>query len=279
MVKAAPYFAVPTAHVRKRQAVGNQFLYTQRHGSRSCWWKAQHFSRKPFGIQRFRVAPRILLDRDLMPGELWSRTTHHPEIHRWERVVNSLRVTEDRYALVEEEGKMHRVNWKLYCQRVETELQAAKDHVPQYKVLMKAAPVAWKKLEIDASVIRGLSLREALAQCKLSNRKGHQVLYRALEMASQGAEGKGLDKDKLRITKITVRPGPTDKQIDIRSKGYYSWKTKKASNVAVVVAEDPEMVLPDRTAIPYASMMSLRGAGLRSEPTVLDVPAITADGI
>ena len=116
-----------------------------------------------------------------------------------------------------------------------------------------------------------------MAQCKLSNHKD----IGALPSIGDGQPRRGGQRSGqgwLRITKITVRPGATDKQIDIRS-SYYSWKTKRASNVSVVVAEDPEMVLPDRTAIPYASMMSLRGAGLQSEPTVLDVPAITADGI
>jgi hypothetical protein len=118
-----------------------------------------------------------------------------------------------------------------------------------------------------------------MAQCKLSSRKGHQIVYRALEMAQQGAEGKGLDKEKLRILHINCSQGPTDKQIDLRSKGYYSWKTKRASNLLLTIAEDPEMVLPDRSTIPYASMMSMKRAGLRDEPTVLDVPAITAEGI
>ncbi|EPY43738.1 hypothetical protein AGDE_00183 [Angomonas deanei] len=202
-----------------------------------------------------------------------------PDINRWERVVNSQRVTEDRWAGVEEDGVMYQVNWKLYCERLETELQNAQDQLPQYALMMRAVPSAWKKLDIELSVLRGLSVREAMAQCKLSTRKGHLIAFRALELAQQGAETKGLDKEKLRIAFISCIPGPTDKQIDIRSKGYYAWKTKKSSHLLVTVTEDPEMVLPDRTAIPYASLMSLKRAGLYNEPTVLDVPAITAEGI
>ncbi|KAG8344069.1 putative Ribosomal protein L22p L17e [Trypanosoma vivax] len=278
MPKVAPRFAM--GHILPRRSnVGSQFLYTQRHGSRVTWYKRQYFSSRPFAIQRHSgTTPRILLDRSLWKS-IWFTKIHLPDINRWERVVNSQRVTEDRYALVEEEGVMHKVNWGLYCERLETELTANQERLPQYTTVMKAVPSNWKKLDIDISVLRGLSLREAMAQCKLSIRKGHQIAFRSLEMALQGAEAKGLDKEHLRVAHISCYPGPTDKQIDIRSRGYYAWKTKKSSHLIVTLAEDPEMVLPDRSCIPYSSLLSLRRAGLSCQPTLLDVPAITADGI
>ncbi|ORC87939.1 uncharacterized protein TM35_000191830 [Trypanosoma theileri] len=278
MPKPAPRFAMGVV-LPRRTNVGSQFLQTQRHGARKTWYKKQYFSIRPFAIQRHQGStPRILLDRSLWKS-VWLSKLNMPDINRWERVVNSQRVTEDRYALVEEEGVMHKVNWGLYCERLETELMASQDRLPQYTLLMKAAPSNWKKFDIDISVLRGLSLREAMAQCKLSMRKGHQIVFRALEMAQQGAEAKGLDKEHLRVARISCFPGPTDKQIDIRSRGYYAWKTKKSSHLLLTLAEDPEMVLPDRTSIPYASLLSMRRAGLSAEPAVIDVPAITADGI
>ncbi|CCD13559.1 unnamed protein product [Trypanosoma congolense IL3000] len=278
MPRPAPRFAMghTLAH---RSNVGSQFLYTQKHGSRVTWYKKQYFSQRPFAIQRHRGStPRILLDRSLWKS-VWMTKLHLPDVNRWERVVNSQRVTDDRYALVEEEGAMHKVNWGLYCERLETELLAAQERLPQYTLLMKAVPSSWKKLDIDVSVLRGLSLREAMAQCKLSMRKGHQITFRVLEMAQQGAEAKGLDKEHLRVAHISCYPGPTDKQIDIRSKGYYAWKTKKSSHLILTLAEDPEMLLPDRTCIPYSSLMSMSRAGLSAQSVSLDVPAITADGI
>ncbi|EAN88258.1 hypothetical protein C3747_22g55 [Trypanosoma cruzi] len=278
MPKPAPRFAM--GHILPRRTnVGSQFLYTQKHGARNVWYKKQYFSIRPFAIQRHRgTTPRILLDRSLWKS-VWLTKVNLPDVNRWERVVNSQRITEDRYALVEEEGVMHKVNWGLYCERLETELKASLERLPQYTLLMKAVPSSWKKLDIEISVIRGLSLREAMAQCKLSMRKGHQIVFRALEIAQQGAEAKGLEKDNLRIAHISCFPGPTDKQIDIRSRGYYAWKTKRSSHLILTLAEDPEMVLPDRTSIPYASLLSMKRAGLSTEPTVLDVPAISADGI
>eukprot|EP00331_Platyophrya_macrostoma_P009508 CAMPEP_0176410028 /NCGR_PEP_ID=MMETSP0127-20121128/2828_1 /TAXON_ID=938130 /ORGANISM="Platyophrya macrostoma, Strain WH" /LENGTH=279 /DNA_ID=CAMNT_0017789477 /DNA_START=39 /DNA_END=878 /DNA_ORIENTATION=+ len=276
--RVAPAFAIPkSGKLRKRQGVGNQYLLTQRHGA--VWFRRSYFQRQPFAVSKVLGLPRQLLDRSVWRGS-WTRKNNNPEVNRWEKLINSMRVMEDRWALVEEDGMMHKVNWKMYCQRLEAELTAAKDHLPQYTLVMKSVPYAWKKLEIDLALVRGLSVREAMAQCKLSSRKGHQVIYRALEMALQGSEAKGLDKDKLRIVFINCAQGPTDKQIDLRSKGYYSWKTKRSSNMLLTVAEDPDMVLPDRTVIPFASMLSLKRAGVRDEATtVLDVPAITAEGI
>lgn len=279
MPKPATRFNIGLRPAPKRQNVGSQFLATQKHYARELWWKRQYFSKRPFAITKhLGCTPRILLDRTLW-RTLWMTKANLPEMHRWERVVNSQRVTEDRWALVEEDGVMYQVNWKMYCERLETELQKAQDQLPQYCFIMRAVPSSWKKLDIELSVLRGLSIREAMAQCKLSTRKGHMAVFRALELAQQGAEGKGLDKERLRIAHITCVPGPTDKQVDIRSRGYYSWKTKRSSHMLLTLAEDPEMVLPDRTAIPYASLMTMKRAGLRTEPTVLDVPAITAEGI
>lgn len=279
MPKIAPGYLCNVKPLQKRSNVGSQFFQTQKHYAREHWYRRQYFSRKPFGISKYcGGTPRILLDRSLWRS-LWMTKANIPDINRWERVINSQRVTEDRWALVEEDHVMYQVNWKMYCERLETELQAAQDELPSYSFVMRAVPSSWKKLDIELSVLRGLSVREAMSQCKLSIRKGHMAVFRALEMAVQGAESKGLDKERLRIIHITCFPGPTDKQIDIRSRGYYAWKTKKSSHLLITVAEDSEMVLPDRSAIPYGSLTSLRKAGISNEIPVLDVPAITADGI
>lgn len=144
---------------------------------------------------------------------------------------------------------------------------------------MCGAPVKPKAFDLVTTIVKGMSVREAMAQGKLSSRKPLQILYKALEQAQQGAEAKGLDKDKLRVQFLTSWNGPSDKQIDIRSKGFYGWKTKQSTNFMITVTEDPEMVLPERTQLPYNSVLAMKKAGLYDEPVVLDVPAITADGI
>lgn len=261
-----------------RTSIGGQYFQTNRHYSRRTWYKAQYFTKSPFGVSLVRGTPRILLDRSLYRS-LWSAKVNNPDVNRWEKVVNSMRTSEDRFALVEEEGLMHRISWKMYCKRLESELEAQKQQLPQYTIRFASAPSGWKKLHLSCCVLGDLSVREAMAQCKLSNRKGHQIIFRALEKAVQGAEAKGLEKDKLRISLINCVQGTVDKQVDLRAKGFYAWKTKRSSNLVITVVEDPDLVLPDRSAIPYSSMLTMRRAGLREEVTVLDVPAITAEGI
>ena len=88
---------------------------------------------------------------------------NNPEVNRWEKVVNSMRVREDRWAMVEEEGKMCRVSWKLYCQRLEAELIEQRQQLPQHSVFLKSCPSSWKKLDIDIALVRRLSV-QALAE-------------------------------------------------------------------------------------------------------------------
>lgn len=261
-----------------RGPVGVYWQVTAKHAQRSVWWKSRWWNMRP-EVQYHHTTPRILLDRDLLPLEKWSFKKNMPDPTRWEAVVNSSRTTEDRWALVEEDGFMHKVNWSMYSQRLKTEMEATRENIPQFTYKAKGVPMDWKSLDVQLTRMKGLSVREAMAQCKLSNRKGHQILFHCLEAAQQGAENKGLDKERLRVVLMVVTPGPTDAAIDIRSKGYYGWKSKKSSNMLVRVAEDPEMVLPDRTSLPFSSVLALRKAGLYEEPTVLDVPAITAEGI
>lgn len=274
----APYFNV-TRKLPSRGTVGSSKKLTALHAQRAVWYKMHNYSQKPANMEHHgKITPRIYLDRHIyhLP---WLTSRNLPDDTRWEKVYNAKRYSVERVHWVEEDGFLHPVNWKLYSDRVNAELQASVDALPQYTVKMAAIPMGWRKLDICCARIRGLSLREAVAQCKLSPTKGAVVLARALEFAQKGAESKGLDKERLRLGQVRVMIGPTDKQVDIRSKGYYAWKTKKASHLFLTVIEDPEMRLPDRTRLPYASQVALRQAQIPSEPVVLDVPAITAEGI
>lgn len=261
-----------------RGAIGSRIKLDKLHTRHDIWYKSRWFQAKPFAMNYFVDTPRMLLDRDFYKYRFQS-VKNLAFFSRWERVVDSKRGFEDRWWIVEEEGESLKVNYKLYSERLNNELRQIQESLPQLTIIMKGVPYPWKKMEISCAVVQGLSLREAMAQCKFGLRKGHLVLYRAFEKLLQGAEAKGLDKDKLRVTRTHVAMGSRDKQIDIKSKGYYAWRTKRSCLLLVSVTEDPDMVLPDRTIIPYRSQVSLRKAGIRTEATILDVPAITAEGI
>ena len=276
-VRPAPAFNIVKT-LQHRGSVGSHIRLTSRHAQQRVWYKQNQYSEKPHHVEKFEQMPRVLLDRHIYKLS-WDLARNVPDETRWERFYNSMRYTVDRTHWVEEEGLLHRVNWKLYSDRVNAELQAAVDALPQYSLTMKAVPMSWRKLDIELARIRGLSVREAVAQCKLGMGKGSGVLFRALEILQKGAETKGLDKERLRLGRCDVAIGTRDKQMDLKSKGYYSWRTKRSSHLFMTVVEDPEMRLPDRTRLPYNSQVALRRAGIPTSSIVLDVPAITAEGI
>lgn len=265
---------------RVRQVIATENTMRKYHMQRRGWWRTRIRNSIPYyGIWRHEDVPRILLQRNFINGQHWSEKKNLPDEARWERVINGMRWSEDRYSLVEEDGQMHKVNWKLYSDRVNAELHAMVEHMPSFSMKFTGVPANWRWLDIALQRVAGLSMREALAQTKLEWGTNNVILFHLLEMVQQGAENKGLDKEKLRLSFSTVWFGSRDKAIHLRSRGYYSWRTIKSSKVILVVTEDPEMELPDRTVLPFRSQLALRKAGIDSEITVLDVPAITADGI
>ena len=272
---------IPTVYgVRNTKGIFDQEIRIKKHTHRDVWWKAVWDQRPYFGVQKHVSAlPRVLLDRDFTSRALWSKEKNLPDEARWERVINGMRWSEDRVHYVEDDGQMHAVNWKLYSDRLNAELQQTVDQLPSYVMEFKTVPTGWKYFDVRLQWVKGLSVREAQAQCIVAGGKKNDIVKYLLERVMQGAENKGLDKEKLRIHIARVNPGETDKQVDMKSMGYYAWKTKRSSTVILGVIEDPEMVLPDRTVVPFATQLNLRRAGISTEMTVLDVPAITADGI
>ena len=249
------------------------------HNSRTPWFKTSWNTQKIKDINRYTETPRILLDRDLFRDK-WIDSVHLPESDRWERVINGQRVVEDRYFLVEEEGQQYPINWRVYCERVNKELKETMKALPQYTQVLVNCPVSWKKLDVANALARGMSVREAKVQLKFKGQKQHQIIYRCLELAEHGAVNeKGLDRDKLRVAKITCYRGKTDVQIDIRSKGYYAWKTKRNATLLITVAEDPHLELPDRTKLPWWVQDRLARNQFSTNNVTLDVPALSTEGI
>ena len=257
------------------------YRFRSKHLTRDYWWKTGRYVNRPFVINFFEYTPRVMMDRDLFREEQWEEKHRMPDTSRWEKIVNGKRVLEDRWALVEEDGEMHKVNWRLYSKRLESEIKAAYDNVPQWRHQLDGLPVNWERLDPSIAVARNLSVREAIAQGKLDETKHRQIMGRVIEIAQASADGKGLDKDKLRVTFADTFRGKRDQKLHLKSKGYYAWGSIESSNVRVVLAEDPEMVPPDRSVLPYVSQLNLKRAGIPSKNMgeMIDVPAITAEGI
>ncbi|KNH01385.1 50S ribosomal protein L22 [Perkinsela sp. CCAP 1560/4] len=265
-------------HVFNESIVGPRDRIKQ-HFARTPWYRTTWNTSRIKDVRRFTETPRILLDRDLF-RDTWIDSVHLPESDRWERVINGQRVTEDRYFLVEDEGELHPINWRVYSERVNKELQESMKALPQFTQVLVCCPVSWKKLDVSLAMARGMSVREAKVQLKLGGKKQHQIIYRCLELAEHGAVNeKGLERDKLRIAKITCYRDRTDVQVDIRSKGFFNWKTKRNATMLITVAEDQQMKLPDRTKLPWWVQDRLARNQFPMNDVTLDVPALSSEGI
>ncbi len=98
-----------------------------------------------------------------------------------------------------------------------------------------------KKVNLLTSLIRGKSLREALALLEYSPNAAAQPLIKLLNSATANAvNNNGLDPERLYVAEINATEGPTMKRIRPRAKGAASWILKRSSHVTVVLRESEE---------------------------------------
>jgi len=93
------------------------------------------------------------------------------------------------------------------------------------------------KVRLEADLVRGRQITEALHILKYSNRKASYFLNKVLRSAMANAENKEEfeDTDKLVISKLTVDEGPTMKRIQPRAQGRAYRIRRRMSTIHVVL--------------------------------------------
>ena len=87
-----------------------------------------------------------------------------------------------------------------------------------------------------ADMIRGQPVADAMAILKFQQRKAAKMLSKVLGSAIANATtNEKADADALKITKITVDPGPVVKRWLTRSMGRANRINRRTSNVTIVV--------------------------------------------
>jgi large subunit ribosomal protein L22 len=87
-----------------------------------------------------------------------------------------------------------------------------------------------------ADMIRGQQVADAMAILNLQQRKAAKMLSKVLGSAVANATtNEKADADALRVTKITVDPGPVEKRWLARSMGRANRINRRTSNVTIVV--------------------------------------------
>jgi large subunit ribosomal protein L22 len=93
-----------------------------------------------------------------------------------------------------------------------------------------------RKVRMVADMIRGRQVADARAILDFQQRKAAKMLLKVLDSAIANATtNEKADADALKITKVTVDPGPIEKRWMARSMGRANRINRRTSNVTIVV--------------------------------------------
>ncbi len=99
------------------------------------------------------------------------------------------------------------------------------------------AHISPQKARLVADVVRGRSLSSALHELGHVIKKGAPILEKLLQSAAQNARNRGMDMEKLVITKLTVDEGPTLKRFMPRAHGRAAPIRRRTAHIHVTVEE------------------------------------------
>src|SRR3569833_3870040 len=103
---------------------------------------------------------------------------------------------------------------------------------------LRYARISAQKGRLVADQVRGLPVDRALNLLAFSNKKAAELFKKVLESAIANAEhNDGADVDELKVTKVFVDEGPSQKRIRPRAKGRANRILKRPSHITVVVGD------------------------------------------
>jgi large subunit ribosomal protein L22 len=103
---------------------------------------------------------------------------------------------------------------------------------------LKYARISPQKCRLVADQVRGLPVERALQVLTFSPKKAAAIVKKVLESAIANAEhNEGADIDELKVSRIFVDEGPTQKRWRARAKGSVNHIFKRSSHITVTVAD------------------------------------------
>jgi len=103
---------------------------------------------------------------------------------------------------------------------------------------LRHAHISAQKCRLIADQIRGMPVERALQVLSFSPKKAAQIVKKILESAIANAEhNEGADIDELKVSKVFVDEGPTQKRWRARAKGSVNHIFKRSSHITVTVAD------------------------------------------
>ncbi|KAF0192905.1 MAG: large subunit ribosomal protein L22 [Gammaproteobacteria bacterium] len=104
---------------------------------------------------------------------------------------------------------------------------------------LKFARISAQKGRLVADQIRGLPVERALQLLEFSPKKAATMIKKVLESAIANAEhNAGADVDELKVSRILVDEGPSQKRWSPRARGSANRILKRTSHIIVAVSDE-----------------------------------------
>ena len=108
----------------------------------------------------------------------------------------------------------------------------------EVRAILKNATISAQKGRLVADQIRGKPVEQALQILNFSTKKGATIVKKVLESAIANAEhNEGADIDELKVAKVFVDEGRTQKRMHARAKGRGNRILKRSSHITVTVSD------------------------------------------
>ena len=103
---------------------------------------------------------------------------------------------------------------------------------------LKYIRISAQKCRLVADQIRGLSVGRAVEILEFSPKKASEIVQKVLNSAIANAEhNDGADIDELKVIKIFVDEGPTQRRFQPRAKGRACKILKRTSHLTIMVSD------------------------------------------
>ena len=103
---------------------------------------------------------------------------------------------------------------------------------------LRNAKLSAQKGRLVADQIRGKNVENALQILAFSTKKAARIVKKVLESAIANAEeNEGADVDELRVAKVYVDEGPTQRRYHARAKGRGNRILKRSSHITITVSD------------------------------------------
>ena len=107
------------------------------------------------------------------------------------------------------------------------------------RAFLKGTRLSSQKANLVASVVRNMSIEQAIDFLSFSKKKGARVIKKLLDSALANAENNhNADIDKLRIKSLIVNQGKRLKRIKPRARGRADRITKPTCHIEIILTDE-----------------------------------------